>query len=992
MEKEKSKPVKRISRLEIIVFVILFVLASVPLSYAWTHRSLLVQKPTYILESTSELSFGPDGQTLVIDNGKKTLLLLNAEGNLIRRYDGGLSANPFYYVSYAAQASDGSIYVADITYGSRGNLLDQERIIHLNGSRSQVLFTIDYTQAATEDTPLQYGRIKDLQVYEDEIYFAIDNTDNVELKKLSRDGTLTDLAIVPADGSKTDLSYDIPSQTLTVISRTGSIRLFDVTGKEEPILVRNEGHIPFDVSVRNGQAYYTDLTDHSICHFSVEHPETVSVFYRSEDLLYRLAVSQDGQSIIATDYAGFYRFTGNDDYVCTDSEYFAEARVSFYSQVILVWILLIFGILMSLVFFGRLFYWVGVAVSTNENAMRILLIVIACVSIFCILSYMFLSRMLSANTVSREKQTRLFAEMLLENIDANALTRLDRSSDYSSEEYTAVKTPLDEKTREYYETGDYYYYIIYRALNGNISYIMDFEDTMPVAYPVYEDDPENNEYAQVMHTGEEILVSEISSYGSWCFLLAPIFDSQGNIIAELEVGQNLDELNKAQRDLTMELIVSTAVSTVVLTMLLLELTFLLGFFQSKLSWIYLDDVEIVPVRTLMFLSYLADSMQDAFIAILCSQLYQGGLPIPDGVAIALPLSAQLFMMAVFSFFAGSMTEDFGSKKSITLGMLVQFSGFLCCVIGANYPAILLGKMLIGSGMGIVYVSCNTVAASHTNSEKAAAAFAGISAGTLSGLTIGAGLSSVLLSLGGWRLIYIAGAVIIGVGMLLSLASGDVRPKQTAPESGEDHRAGLREFLFSRRVIGFFLLLLLPFMMALSYREYFFPLFAQEHGITEVRIGQIYLLCGIFVIYAGPYLSEWMLKTFGALWSVVISSAAMGLNMLLFVVHPNLVSVLIGVVILSVIISFAYTCQYTYFELTPESLAYGAGKSMGIYSVFESLGQTIGPIAFGSVLAFGYRTGIGIFCTVLLLMSAIFAFLMRKDTDIYRQKKEESSDQ
>jgi hypothetical protein len=55
----------------------------------------------------------------------------------------------------------------------------------------------------------------------------------------------------------------------------------------------------------------------------------------------------------------------------------------------------------------------------------------------------------------------------------------------------------------------------------------------------------------------------------------------------------------------------------------------------------------VPVRTLMFVSYLADSMQDAFIAILCSQLYKGGLPFSDGVAVALPMSAQLLMMALF---------------------------------------------------------------------------------------------------------------------------------------------------------------------------------------------------------------------------------------------------------------------------------------------------------------------------------------------------------
>jgi MFS family permease len=110
---------------------------------------------------------------------------------------------------------------------------------------------------------------------------------------------------------------------------------------------------------------------------------------------------------------------------------------------------------------------------------------------------------------------------------------------------------------------------------------------------------------------------------------------------------------------------------------------------------------------------------------------------------------------------------------------------------------------------------------------------------------------------------------------------------------------------------------------------------------------------------------------------------MGVEMLLFVIWPNIVSVIAGVVILSVVISFAYTCQYSYFEQTPESSAYGEGRAMGVYSVFESLGQTVGPIAYGVLLTFGYQNGITIFCLGMFALLLVFVAVMLPSAKKYK---------
>lgn len=969
-----------------IYFTLLFIATAVMLAVAFLNRNLLAQRPVYTFESASEVRFGKDSQTTVIDNGKKTVLLLDSGGRIVRRYDGGSFDKDFYYAAHTVPADDGSIYIADIAYGDRGNLLDMERIIRFDGKNSRVLYEDDFTEQDTAKTPLQYGRILEMQYSGGKIIFLQNTDDGLLLRSIDEQGNLEDMASAKADGVKNDAAYDLKTNTVIVTYRNGDtemINLSDGTVTEVPV---PEGLLPFDLAARNGRVFYTELNEQTVRSFSIENPGEHVLFQSFDILPFKLDVSDDAENVTVTDQVGFYRLTGSDDFTCKDSEYIETAANSYFSKTVLIIIILILGIIGAAILLIKAVLMIVAAAGRSENTMRIVLIVTASLAVSFVLAYTLLGRISSDNTSSSEKQVSLFADLLSASIDTDALSQLNSPGDYGTEAFNTLKEPLDRHTRNSYEKGDYFYYIIYKSIGGNVAMVMDFEDTMPCAMPMYTDDPEDNEYSEVMHSGEKKMTSEISAYGSWVFQLEPIYDESGKIVGELEVGRSLDSLRREKNELNRNLIINVATSTVVIAMLLLEFTFLISFIQRKKNKKNLDKTERVPVRTMMFISYLADSMQDAFIAILCTQLYKGGLPVPDGVAVALPLSAQLLMMAVFSLFSGRMAEKYGSRKAITAGMIIQLSGFLCCLGGGGYWSILVGKMLIGSGMGTVYVSCNTVASTGGTSEKIADAFAGVSAGTISGLTIGAGLSSVLLSMGGWRLIYIIGAVIVGGGVLLALSSADVRPAEEGSGAGEEKSIPLSKFLLNPRVIGFFLLILLPFMMALSYREYFFPLFAKENGIDEVRIGQIYLLCGVMVIYLGPYLSFRLLKTFGTLRSIIIASLLMGLDMLLFVIHPSLISVLLGVVILSVVISFAYTCQYAYFEMTPECSQFGQGRAMGIYSVVESIGQTVGPVTYGALLAFGYRSGIGIFCAAMLSLLAVFILIMRKSAGIYKNKK------
>lgn len=941
------------------------------------NRYMLRQSPfqsDYTFEAVSEVSYGADGTMFAIEGGKKELLVLNEAGEITRRILGGSEARVFYYATRVCQDAEKNIYIADINYGKQGNRIQKERIIRIHENEREVVFERDYTKE--ENPPLQYGRIIDMQEQDGQIYFMMQEDDSLFLYRFSKTQVPEVIRRVPCTYYLNDAAYDVFTDTVVISTRQGELYSYSAKDTEWQQMA-NPGtpQIPLDLCVNRGNVYYTELIGKSIMHVSLENAELPDVVYQGDYIWYRLNVSQDGETLIATDYCGFMQLGSNQtsDEQMQTTEY-TEAKMLFYPTVLITWIALLLLIVTIVV---CLLVLVVRAIKKKEDKQelyRIIMVAGAAVLVSSVVSYSTITNMLQSQSEAVVTNMTLFAEVMSQQIDADALQTLDGLEDYHSAEYDAIKAPLDEMIEAGYENETYYYYLIYNTDGTNINCLMDYEETTACGYPAYEYG--DNEYTTVLEQGiRQQVGDEMSSYGSWVFVLIPIRNEQGEVVAELEVGTSLDQLKANRLEILFENICAVFCGSAVITMLILEGLFALAFFEKrkKLSAGLRDNTQTIPIRTIVFLVFMTDSMQDAFIAILCSRLYESSLSdafrllVPVEIAIALPMSMQLLTSALFAVIGGKLVSKWGSKRVLMLGFMAQMTGFLICCLSQGYLGILIGKTWIGVGLGCVYVTANTMAATGSDEKSVATAFADVSAGVLSGVTIGVGLGSIILSLGSYKFIYAIGALFLGVGILMTVCSKNVMLSSVHEKAS----IGILRFLFNKRVLGFFLLILIPFMMALSYREYFFPLYVEEYGINEVQIGRIYLVCGLLVLYAGPWFSRKLLEKIGARNSIILSSVGMAVNMGVFIVFPSIWSVIIGVVILSIIVSFAYTCQYTYFEQLPEISAYGEGNAMGVYSMFENVGQTLGPVVYGSALLLGQRNGIAIIAVAMFALIILF---------------------
>lgn len=927
----------------------------------------LVTPHRYALTSTARAGFGSGGHLLVIDQGKTTVEILDGAQVLERRLNG---ENPdgFYYAEQAAQAEDGTLYIADRAYLTAGGVTETvERVLEFQDRKARTVWqsTLEGNGISEE----QGAAVMELQIHDGAVYFLRSESYGLGLYRFQPGGEPMLIRRAYCGDVINDASIDLSTGTIVIATRRGYVRVLQEDERLwKTVALGAEHWMPQSISARNGQAWVSDGFANRVCRFAPESPEEgFQDVYTGAASFIDIQASPDGSELLASNGAGFYRInTGAASYV-------GEAVFARFALTVLLRICLGISILIGVWLLHQVLRRLLKLLHT-EAALRVMLVVLAAASVSVFVAYSLMVDLFEQEDDTLVENMKLFAESVLQGVEAEDLKSLQWEQDYGSSAFMRVRRPLDSLLALAHAEENYYTYALYRLDGETIRLVMDSDDSVVCGQP-YEM-PDEAYLAGVYRTGKSYALRTHTAEGSFIEVMIPVTDASGEPIAALQIGLDLGLRNHARTEATLNMILNVICATAVVVMLVLEIIFLISFTERRRNTLQLMDAtpdgpSIVPVRTLMFLIYTADCMQEAFIAVLCAQLYQGGLPVSDGTAAALPMSAELLAMAVSSAACGQAAQRYGSRRVFTAGMTVQLVGFLLCPALGSYGGLFLGKILVGAGMGAVYVACNTVAASGVTEESSSEAFAGVAAGTISGIAAGAGLSSVFLSIGGWRLVYLISALFAFAGLLLANTTGDVRPKQKESTLDAQDISTARFFL-NRRVPTFFLLILVPFMMTPSYRVYFFPIYAQEQGIDEVRVGQIYLLCGLMVLYLGPKLSAIILKRFGSFRGMLSASLLAGGAMVLFIAFPTVGSVIVGILLVYGAYAFGSVCQYTYFQNLPECLSYGNGKSMGAYSVFENLGSTLGPMVFGALLPMGYRAGLSVFCGALLALGAVFA--------------------
>ncbi|MEE0767458.1 MAG: hypothetical protein UIK34_07905, partial [Christensenellales bacterium] len=531
----------------------------------WVFRPLFTDAPfstAYAFDGPSGVFPGESGRLYIIDQGKKTVLITDGQGKLLRSIDCGTDGDSEpYYASLVAEGADGSIYVADTRYAGQGTRISQERIFRYdaNGENGVCIYLIDY-ETIEQEAPLQYGNILSLREENGALVFTRKTDNGLAVCQL-------DLA----SGRLQSAGYDLPGQYISdADAEPGTLRpiftnrlgqVCTVTDGATEVLL-DEGRTSWMLCAEEGRIYYSDIAANAVLCYDLETGRE-EIVLEAPDILY--GVQTAGGRLYTTDYMGYYMLEdGEASYV--------DALT--YSQPLLrcaLWAALFLGGLLA-VAVAYLLLAPALHRPKSELFQRMAIVLGVSLCMGCLVGYITITQMVSNQKATVMEQLNLFCDILVENTDTEALANIDSLADYKGEDFNQVKEPLDALTRMGYENGMYYYYAIY-STDGEVIYtIMDFEETLPARYPVYAYGEEG--YTEVLAEGESVeFGGDVSSYGSWAFVLKPIRDAAGTPIAIMEVGTNLDDLDSQIQELVKEVALTILSMAVVLLMIIVEIIF-----------------------------------------------------------------------------------------------------------------------------------------------------------------------------------------------------------------------------------------------------------------------------------------------------------------------------------------------------------------------------------------------------------------------------------
>jgi predicted MFS family arabinose efflux permease len=422
----------------------------------------------------------------------------------------------------------------------------------------------------------------------------------------------------------------------------------------------------------------------------------------------------------------------------------------------------------------------------------------------------------------------------------------------------------------------------------------------------------------------------------------------------------------------------------VVLLLLKEIAFAAEVFKKRAPKAEKRAADVDAVRPLMFLLYFLEYFALVVTPLFARSLYTETLGIPMEVGVAIAYSAASFFFAAAAAGGGRAGERIGLFPLLLLGTALLFAGELMAAVSGNLWMFVVAKALVGTGIGLVQNCADVIAAAPKDPREAERGFSmsnvGYNAGTNCGLVIGTAVGL----LWGYRSVYLASAL-VAVLMLAYILL--IYGKTGLPETGEARRAaggaprdvkrGFLRFVLSPRVLGFFLLILFPYMLCNAFIFYFLPLTGAAYGMGEENISRVIFGYGMISIYLGPVLTRRLLDVFRERTALAAGGFLIAAALLIYALAPSLTVLLMSTAVFALADSFAFTVQSLYFSRLPETEAYGSSAALGVNNVASGLAQSLSSYCFAAAMVLGIRMGLGVAGLGMSVLLMLF-FMMNHD--------------
>ncbi len=555
-------------------------------------------------------------------------------------------------------------------------------------------------------------------------------------------------------------------------------------------------------------------------------------------------------------------------------------------------------------------------------------------------------------------------------VDADAVDRIQHVKHYMNADYQAVLKQLGQTITRDGAIDPSTYSGIYKTFGDKLSALAYHDGLRGIFYP-YDYQYAKSIYARVAETGEPYVGEVVDIYGVWLNGVVPLKNSAGATVGLLEVGVD----QSAQREANRALFKSTLMDLAMVLFVLLFVFFEIGFFSSHV----MDRTDRSAAAgqrydegALRFTSFLAITgvfLSASFLPLHIKSLAPAVGRFPD-LIIGLPMVIETLCGALVALLYGHVRFRAGLKTDVVLGCLVIAGGMAATGLAPTYDLLIAGRVLVGMGMGLLMIAFRTYFLIEPDESRKESGIIALTAGVIAGINVGSVSGGMLAARLDMRPVFGIQAALLALAAAAAVAL--VRPRHRPPPNGRAAGAPTPgAFLRDRAVWSFFVFIFLPVTACGLFLGFLFPLFAEEQGCSINEIGLAFMLFGAASVYLGPALTRLTTALFGARRAMPVGALTMTAALLLFAAFRSLGAAYATIILFGLTESLVFNQGMSYYSSLPSVRRFGADKAMGVYNVFESAGEALGPMAFGLAASLSLGLGVAAIAAALGAGAALF---------------------
>jgi len=570
-------------------------------------------------------------------------------------------------------------------------------------------------------------------------------------------------------------------------------------------------------------------------------------------------------------------------------------------------------------------------------------------------------------------------------VDADGVKRIRTSEDYMGEDYRQLMKAMEQGLNQNEPSVREMYCNVLTLKNHEGFAIAYMDNSIGTYYPVDED--ETRELERIYATKEPVRNDGKDDVtGSYIYVRVPVVDEDGEVAGVVEVGTTTEVITRKIDEMRRSVMITLVLIVMIVVLL----------FGEVLSFFDLQDqhrreaaargragMPMHLLRCSIFISYLAFNVASSFLPVYAAGFVTDAVGLPRELAASLPITLNMVFLGATSLFCAPLLRRFSFRTVAAVSGTVSMIGDVTLFLGHSYPLLAAGLILNGIGMGLITNSINMFIAGSTDSEVKKNGFSLFNAGSLSGINCGMMLGASLAGMVGQRTVFafsaaawlLAACLFAVMGKYMGASGAAARErteKGVAEKAASRRRAGA--FLTSGGVVPYMLLIQFPYVIINSFVFYYVPIYGDANGLNESIVCLFLMLNSLCSVYLSVAVTDFMMKRFGQL-SIYLSSFLSFAALLLFGVSGTIPVLIVVLLVLGLAGSFGNSVRQMYFTELPAVREYGEEPAMGIYNFMDNIGESAGPMLFGSLLSgSGNLPGLVGFVAVSSVLNAAYGLL------------------